>query len=118
MVPLVAGLAISPARAIAPTTPDSFMWQVNGRVRSIVETPKVVLPDKGTIVYQDSTLTMLDNDTTIRSTVAGNCTGSGACIGGQGFRSDQQVTYVPEPTLKDTAGNQADGSYTGSLAIF
>jgi hypothetical protein len=78
----------------------------------------IVIPNKGTIVYQQSTLTMLNGNTTIMSTVLGPCTGSGACIGGEGFSSSQPVTFVPEPTLRDFAGNGAGGSFTGQLAIF
>ena len=77
----------------------------------------IVIPDKGTLVYQESTLTMFDENSTIRSTVQGNCTGT-ACAGGQGFSSAQLVTYIPEPTLKDTGGNPAGGSYEETLAIF
>ena len=77
----------------------------------------IVIPNKGTIVYQASTLTLLNGNTTIVSTVMGNCTGT-ACVGGEGFSSLQPVTFVPEPTLRDLAGNGAGGSYTEDLAIF
>src|SRR4051812_11088838 len=40
---LLLGLvAAPPARALAPTTFDSSMWQVNGRVRAIIETPSAI----------------------------------------------------------------------------
>ncbi len=39
---LVLTVSVAPAFALAPTTPDSGVWQVNGRVRSIIETGNVV----------------------------------------------------------------------------
>ena len=39
MATFVVGLAATPADALAPTTVNPAMWQVNGRVRAIVETP-------------------------------------------------------------------------------
>jgi hypothetical protein len=78
----------------------------------------IVVPNKGTIVFQQSTLTMLNNNTTIMSTVAGPCTGSACDPALRGFSSLQQVTFLPEPNLKDFAGNPAGGSYTAPLAMF
>ncbi|HSS68240.1 MAG TPA: hypothetical protein VLK34_06780, partial [Nocardioidaceae bacterium] len=41
---LFVGLVVAPppARALAPTTFDASMWQVDGRVRAIVETPNAI----------------------------------------------------------------------------
>jgi hypothetical protein len=78
----------------------------------------IVIPNKGTVVYQQSTLTMLNNNTSIMSTVAGPCTGTACDPTLRGFSSLQPVTFLPEPNLRDFAGNQAGGSYTEPLAIF
>lgn len=39
---VVVALVAGPAQALAPTTPDSAMWGVNGRVRAILETPSAI----------------------------------------------------------------------------
>ena len=78
----------------------------------------IVTPDKGTVVFQQSTLTMLNNNTSIMSTVMGPCTGTACDPSLRGFSTVQPVTFLPEPNLRDFAGNQAGGSYTEALAIF
>jgi hypothetical protein len=78
----------------------------------------IILPDKGTVVYQKSTLTMLNGNTSIRSTIAGKCTGTACDPSLRGVSSLQPVTFLPETNLRDFAGNQAGGSFTGTLAIF
>jgi hypothetical protein len=78
----------------------------------------IVIPNKGTIVFQQSTLTMLNNNTTITSTIAGPCTGTACDPTLRGFSSLQPVTFLPEPNLRDFSGNQAVGSFTGPLAIY
>ena len=41
---IIAGLVVAPppARALAPTTFDASMWQVDGRVRAIIKTPNAI----------------------------------------------------------------------------
>ena len=78
----------------------------------------IVLLDKGTVVYQKATLTMLNGNTSIRSTIAGKCTGTACDPSLRGVDSAQSVTFLPETNLRDFAGNQAGGSFTGTLAIF
>jgi len=76
----------------------------------------VVIPDGGTISYNDSVLSLLTGNTRIRITVSGSCTGT-AC-GQNGVGSDQNITMRPEPTLRDVAGNGAVGSHTEVEGIF
>lgn len=76
----------------------------------------VVVPDGGSVVYQDSTLTLLSGNTKIRSTIIGACTGT-AC-GQQGVASSKVITFTPEPFLKDSAGNSATGAHTEPEAMF
>ena len=78
----------------------------------------IVIPNKGTIVYQQSSLTMLNNNTSIMSTVLGPCTGTACDPSLRGFSTLQPVTFLPEPNLRDLAGNQAVGSFTAPLAIY
>lgn len=75
-----------------------------------------VLPDGGTIVYQDSTLTLLDGGTKIRSTIAGACTGTACLAPGPGELG--MVTFRPEPFLRDLAGNHATGSHSEAEGVF
>jgi hypothetical protein len=66
----------------------------------------------GTIVFADSTLTVLPGGTKIRSTIVGAC--SGTSCGATGPGADAVVTFRPEPVLTDLAGNSAVGSRTES----
>jgi len=75
-----------------------------------------VLPDGGTIVYQDSPLTLLDGGTKIRSTIAGACTGTACLAPGPGELG--MVTFRPEPFLRDLAGNHATGSHSEVEGVF
>ena len=69
-----------------------------------------VTQPNGTIVFADSTLTMLNNNTKIRSTIVGLCTGT-SC-GATGSPVESVVTFRPEPVLTDLAGNGAVGRRT------
>ncbi len=62
----------------------------------------------GTIVFADSTLTVLAGGTRIRSTVVGGC--SGTSCGATGPGANAVVTFRPEPVLTDLMGNSAVGS--------
>jgi hypothetical protein len=66
--------------------------------------------DGGTIVFAESTLTLLNNNTKIRSTIVGPC--SGTACGFTGAGANALVTFRPEPALTDVAGNAATGSRT------
>lgn len=70
----------------------------------------------GTIVFADSTLTLLSNNTKLRSTIVGSCSGS-AC-GATGSVTDASVTFRPEPVLADLAGNGAVGSHTEREGVY
>lgn len=70
----------------------------------------------GTIVFADATLTLLSNNTKLRSTIVGSCSGS-AC-GATGAPADARVTFRPEPVLSDLAGNGAVGSHTESEGVY
>lgn len=75
-----------------------------------------VTAPSGTIVFANSTLTLLSNNTKVRSTIVGSCSGS-AC-GATGSAPDAVVTFRPEPVLSDVAGNGAVGSRTESEGIY
>ncbi len=75
-----------------------------------------LLSDGGTVVYQDSTLTMLDGGRKIRSTIVGACTGT-AC-GSESVGVESVVVYHPEPFLRDLAGNHAVGEHTESELLY
>jgi hypothetical protein len=64
----------------------------------------------GTIVFSQSTLTLLPGGLKIRSTIVGPC--SGTACGFTGAGANALVTFAPEPALTDLAGNHATGSHT------
>ena len=79
-------------------------------------TDAYVVPDEGTIVYLDSTLTLLSGNTVIRSTVVGDCTGT-AC-GDNGPGAVGLVTFSPEPYVKDLDGNTAAGERSEDMLLY
>jgi hypothetical protein len=76
----------------------------------------IVIPDDGTIGYNESVLSLLNGNTRLRTTVTGSC--SGTACGQNGVGSDQNITLRPEPVLRDIAGNGAVGSHTELEGIF
>lgn len=77
----------------------------------------VVTPDGGTIVYQDSTLTMSNSNKTITSTIVGACTGTSCGLFGTPVLP-MQITMAPEPFLRDVVGNHAEGSLSAPLSLY
>jgi len=75
-----------------------------------------VTTDGGTIVFADATLTLLNGNTRIRSTIVGSC--SGTVCGASGHPSASPVTFRPEPALTDVAGNHATGSRTTTMLAY
>ncbi|MGH3360411.1 MAG: hypothetical protein ACRDO7_16535, partial [Nocardioidaceae bacterium] len=75
-----------------------------------------VIPDGGTVVYQNATLSMLSGNTKVQSTIVGPCSGTACAQRGPG--AERVITFAPEPFLKDGAGNQATGSRTESEGVF
>jgi hypothetical protein len=75
-----------------------------------------VAAEGGTIVYQDSTLSLLDSGRKIRSTIVGACTGTACGLTGPGELAS--VTFKPEPFLRDAAGNHATGTYAEVEGVF
>lgn len=79
-------------------------------------TDSYLVPDKGTIIYEKSTLTVLDSNRTVKSTIVGTCTGTACTQASVGIASP--VTFVPEPFLRDPDGNHAAGSLTVTLQMY
>ncbi|MGL5829970.1 MAG: fibronectin type III domain-containing protein, partial [Angustibacter sp.] len=77
-----------------------------------------VTTDGGTIVYPQATLSLLADNTQIRSTLIGPCAGSACGAVGVGPGADVPFTFAPEPILTDPAGNHATGSYTEVIAPY
>ncbi len=77
-----------------------------------------VLPDGGTIVYPQATLTMLAGNTQVQSTLVGPCAGTACGQAGPGPLVPGPLTFQPEPTLQDPAGNHATGSYTEVISPY
>lgn len=75
-----------------------------------------VVPDGGTVVYQNSTLSLLSGNTQVRSTVVAPC--SGTACGREGPGAESVITFAPEPFLKDASGNQAVGSRSESEGVY
>ena len=69
-----------------------------------------VTQNMGTIVFQDSTLTLLSGNTKIRSTIVGACTGTACGATGPGCGRDDHLRA--RGRLTDLAGNGAVGSHT------
>ena len=70
----------------------------------------------GTIVFAQSTLTLLNGNTQLRSTIVGPCTGTSCGATGPG--ANASVTFRPEPVLSDLAGNGAVGSRTQTIGPY
>jgi hypothetical protein len=74
----------------------------------------------GSIVFAQSTLTLLVGDTQIQSTIVGPCTGTACAFPGPGVPAGVQVpiTFRPEPVLADRAGNHTAGSRVEAIAPY
>jgi hypothetical protein len=75
-----------------------------------------VTQPSGTIVFATSTLTLLNGNRTIVSTITGSCTGT-AC-GMTGAPVASPIVFRPEPALADPAGNHATGALTATLLAY
>ena len=75
-----------------------------------------VTPDGGAMVYQNSTLTLLNSGTTVKSTIVAPC--ASVCAAAGPGTSPTTFTFTPEPFLRDAAGNGAIGSLNATLTIF
>jgi hypothetical protein len=75
-----------------------------------------IVPSGQNATYQSATLTLTNGNRTIVSTIAGPCDG-GACAT-LGVDQPSPLTFVPEQTLTDAAGNGAAGSITKTLQAY
>jgi hypothetical protein len=66
--------------------------------------------------YQDATLTLSNGNRTITSTIAGAC--DGAACNTLGVDQPSVLTFAPEQTLTDAAGNGAVGTLQKSLQVY
>jgi hypothetical protein len=75
-----------------------------------------IVPSGQNATYQNATLTLSNGNRTITSTIAGSCDGN-ACTT-LGVDQPSPVTFVPEQTLTDAAGNGAVGSIQKTLQLY
>src|SRR5262249_16311994 len=75
-----------------------------------------VVPDGQNATYQNATLTLSNGNKTITSTIVGPCAGD-AC-NTLGVDPANVLTFVPEQTLTDAAGNGAVGSLSKAVQLY
>jgi hypothetical protein len=75
-----------------------------------------IVPSGQNATYQNATLTLTNGNRTIISTIAGTCAG-GACTT-LGVDQPSTLTFVPEQTLTDAAGNGAAGIQQKSVQTY
>lgn len=92
--------------------------EVPGLLQGLLDTGSgsVISLDGGVATWAGSTLSLMTNDTQVRSTVTGSCSGNGC--NQTSSPSSHSFVVTPAATLTDLAGNPARGSYSTSGYVY
>ncbi|HEX2704947.1 MAG TPA: hypothetical protein VHM65_04250 [Candidatus Lustribacter sp.] len=106
------------AKQTDPSGPGNDLLTIVGLTNGALDlgADTFVTPDGGSIVYPDSTMTMLNANTAVRSAIVGECSGS-AC-GSNGPGATASLSFEPEPFIKDLNGNPAEGTLTQVVTLY